>query len=456
MEDKHFTIIFAHESIFYHTEFFFYEFPRHVVKCLGVFIKRTRNMAKIKEVEIGALIPDDKNFNKGTDEGRKLIRKSLEEFGAGRSVLVDKDMRIIAGNKTHENADAANIKKVIVVETDGSELVAVQRTDIGLDSKEGRELALADNATAHVNLEWDVDAMTEVADDYDINLDDWGVDFTDTETTGTGGATEDDFDEENDEIKPIAQSGDIFALGEHRLMCGDSTKQDDVVRLFANGELADLWLTDPPYNVGYGYEDSVRNIRTPRKDGLVVLNDKQDNESFLMFLTDAFTEAKTVLKQGATYYIFHSDSYGFYFRKALMDIGDMDLRQNLIWNKNSLVLGIQDYQWKHEPILMGWKEGAAHHWYSDRKQSTVIDWDRPTKSVEHPTMKPVGLVGYLMKNSSKDGDIIYDGFGGSGTTLIASEQLGRKCYMIELDPHYCDVIIARWEKLTGKKAKKEN
>lgn len=258
---------------------------------------------------------------------------------------------------------------------------------------------------------------------------------------------DDDFEENDINEDDVVKEGDMWKLGRHMLLCGDSCKHEDVQRLFPNGETADLWLTDPPYNVGYGYEGSVRNERTPRKDGLVVLNDKQDNEHFLMFLTDAFTEAKSILRAGGVYYIFHSDTYGYYFRQALMNVGDMDLRQNLIWNKNSLVLGRQDYHWKHEPILTGWKDGAAHMWYSDRKQSTVIDWDRPTKAVEHPTMKPVGLVGYLMKNSSKKGEVVYDGFGGSGTTLIAAEQLGRSCRMVELSPHYVKVIIFRYIKL---------
>ena len=256
--------------------------------------------------------------------------------------------------------------------------------------------------------------------------------------------TEDEDFEENDiETDEIIKEGNLWKLGRHMLLCGDSTRHEDVQRLFPNGEKAQLYLSDPPYNVSYGFEGS----GTERADGLLVLNDKQDNEHFLQFLTDAFGEAKQILDLGATYYLFHSDNYSYYFRQALMNVGDMELRQTLIWNKNSLVLGRQDYHWKHEPILTGWREGASHHWYSDRKQSTVIDWDRPTKSVEHPTMKPVGLVGYLMKNSSKKGDVVFDSFGGSGTTLIAAEQLGRTCRMIELSPHYVSVILARYIKL---------
>ena len=256
---------------------------------------------------------------------------------------------------------------------------------------------------------------------------------------------DEDFEEDDVSEEEITDEGEMWKLGRHLVLCGDSTKQEFVERLFPNGEQCDLWLTDPPYNVSYGYEGTGKE----RKDGLTVLNDRQDNEHFLMFLTDAFAEAKAIMKAGAYYYIFHSDSHGYYFRQALINVGDMDLRQNLIWNKNALVLGRQDYHWKHEPILCGWKGGGSHHWYGDRKQSTVIDWDRPTKSELHPTMKPVGLCGYLMKNSSQKGDIVYDGFGGSGTTLIAAEQLGRTCRMCELSPHYVKVIIWRYIQLKG-------
>ena len=258
---------------------------------------------------------------------------------------------------------------------------------------------------------------------------------------------DDDFEENDIEHSDITAEGELWKLGKHLLLCGDSCKQEDVNRLFPNGEAAQLWLTDPPYGVSYGYEGSVRNSRMERKDGLVVLNDDLKEDQFLDFLTNAFVEAKAHLEPGGYYYIFHSDSFSYYFRQALITIGDMDLRQCLIWNKNSMVLGRQDYQWKHEPILTGWRNGGSHHWYGDRKQTTVIDWDRPTKSVEHPTKKPVGLVGYLMQNSSKKGDIVYDGFGGSGTTLIAAEQLGRSCRMCELSPHYVKVILYRYIQL---------
>lgn len=219
--------------------------------------------------------------------------------------------------------------------------------------------------------------------------------------------------------------------------------------------MIDLYLTDPPYNVGYGMEDSaMMSKRKHRTDGLVVLNDRQEDDQFFQFLVNAYTSAENIMKKGASFYIFHADNEGYNFRGALKKTESLELKQTLIWEKDSLCLGRQDYQWIHEPCLYGWKKGAAHNWYSDRKQTTVIKFNRPKRSEDHPTMKPVGLFAYLIGNSTKEGDAVLDTFGGSGTTLIACEQMNRKCYMIELDPHYCDVIIARWEKLTGEEAVK--
>ena len=226
-------------------------------------------------------------------------------------------------------------------------------------------------------------------------------------------------------------------------MCGDSTSETAITELM-DGELADLWLTDPPYNVNYESKSTGKKIE----------NDNMDNDSFLEFLTNAYKAAKSAMKPGAAFYIWHSDSWGYYFRKALVEAGDMKLAETLIWKKNSLVMGRQDYQWKHEPCLYGWKEGAGHKWYGDRKQTTILEFDRPQKSAEHPTMKPVKLFAYQIANNSQEGDVVLDSFGGSGTTIVAAEQLNRRARVMELDPHYCDVIITRWEKLTGKTAEK--
>ena len=205
-------------------------------------------------------------------------------------------------------------------------------------------------------------------------------------------------------------------------------------------------MTDPPYNVDYEGKTKAK---------LKIENDKMKNNEFLAFLVRAFTSANTVLKSGASFYIWHADSEGYNFRSAVTETG-WTVRQCLIWNKNVMVMGRQDYQWKHEPCLYGWKEGAAHSWYSDRKQTTVLNFDKPTRSEMHPTMKPVALFAYLIENSTKSGDIVLDSFGGSGTSIIACEQLGRKCCTMELDPKYCDVILTRWENLTGNQAKKIN
>ena len=242
-------------------------------------------------------------------------------------------------------------------------------------------------------------------------------------------------------VEPITKLGDLWILGNHRLLCGDSTSIDSVNCLM-NGDQANLLLTDPPYNVAY-------TCKT--KDALTIENDSMNNESFRQFLRDVYSTANSVMKDGAVFYIWHADSEGFNFRAAAFDV-EWKVRQCLIWNKNSLVMGRQDYHWKHEPCLYGWKDGAAHYWGSDRCQTTVLNFNRPSRNGEHPTMKPVELFEYQIKNSSKPNDVVLDLFGGSGTTAIACEKTGRKARLMELDPKYCDVIVKRWEDFTGKKA----
>lgn len=317
-----------------------------------------------------------------------------------------------------------------------------------------KEYAIKDNVQAG-NWDWD-----ELANgDWKVEeLQDWGVDcsfLTDTEPVEEmpeRKETEDDeYDENEHKIEAKCKLGDIWQLGRHRLMCGDSTDASQVAKLLG-GTNIQLYLTDPPYNVAYGYDGAATEGH--RKDGLVVLNDKMDNDKFEEFLTNAFNAANANMEKGASFYIFHSDGYSYWFRKALINTVDLELRENLIWVKNSMVLGRQDYQWRHEPCLYGWKKGSSHNWFSDRKQTTVMEFDRPTKSVEHPTMKPIPLFAYLIQNSSQEGWNVYDSFGGSGTTIMACEQLGRNGFSMELDPHYCDVIINRWETYTGKKAEK--
>jgi len=243
--------------------------------------------------------------------------------------------------------------------------------------------------------------------------------------------------------EPITKPGDLWILGRHRLLCGDSTDQTVVAKLMEN-QLADMIFTDPPYNVNYTGKT---------KDALTIKNDSMKDDNFRHFLTLAFLNMAQASKAGAPIYVCHADSEGLSFRTAFKEAG-WDLKQCIIWVKQHFVMGRQDYQWQHEPILYGWKPGAAHKFYGDRKQTTVWQIDRPMANREHPTMKPIALCAQAIKNSSKSGDIVLDLFGGSGSTLIACEQLNRTCYMMEIDPKYCDVIVKRWENLTGQKAER--
>lgn len=250
-------------------------------------------------------------------------------------------------------------------------------------------------------------------------------------------------EEEDDDVPGTpataqTQFGDIYTLGQHRVVCGDATDLADIETLM-NGMKADMYLTDPPYNVAY---------EGKTKDALTIENDSMADADFKTFLSQAFTNADAVMKKGAVFYIWHADSEGYNFRGACHDIG-WEVRQCLIWNKNNMVMGRQDYHWQHEPCLYGWKDGAAHLWNADRTQTTVLNFDRPQRNGEHPTMKPVELLSYQITNNTKGEDLVLDTFLGSGSTLIACEKLGRICYGSELDPRYVDVIVQRYVDYTG-------
>lgn len=389
-------------------------------------------MTSIKDLK-----SDHKNARRRTDRSASLIAESLKRYGAARSIVIDEDGRILAGNGTVEGAKKAGIDKLRIIEAEGDELIAVRRAGLSEDEKVG--LALADNRSSDLS-EWDNEMLRQLSEEHDLTP--W---FEDDELLAEvlepeEGNTDPDAVPEAPE-EPVTKPGDIWILGNHRLLCGDSTDTVALERLMEN-KPADLWLTDPPYNVSY---------EGKTKDALTIKNDSMKDTEFRQFLHDVYVAANCFLRPGAVFYIWHADSEGYNFRGAANDVG-WKVRQCLIWLKSCLVMGRQDYQWKHEPCLYGWTDGAAHYWGSDRKQTTILEFDKPRRNGEHPTMKPVELFEYQMANSTKQGDVVLDSFGGSGTTMIAAERIHRKARLMELDPAYCDVIVKRWEDFTGKKA----
>ena len=389
---------------------------------------------------INDLKQDHKNARKRTNQSAELIQESLKRYGAARSIVIDEDNRILAGNGTIEGAKAAGIKNVRIIETDGDEIIAVKRTGLSEHDKVG--LALADNRTSDLS-DWDAEMLHRLSEEQDISPwfeeDDLAEIIGEVEKLPGEEHTDPDDVPEVDEEAVITKQGDLWILGDHRLLCGDSTDTVAMERLIQK-EPADLWITDPPYNVNY-----------EGGTGLKIENDNMADADFRQFLKDAYTAANCYLRPGAAFYIWHADSEGYNFRGAAHDIG-WKVRQCLVWVKSSLVMGRQDYQWKHEPCLYGWTEGAGHTWNSDRKQTTVLEFDKPSRNGEHPTMKPVELFQYQIENSTKPGQIVLDSFGGSGTTAIACERANRKARLVELDPKYCDVIVKRWSDFTGREA----
>jgi len=399
------------------------------------------------------------------DPDYEALKRSIEDNGYVGLILINKDGTIIGGHQRYKVLKDLGYTKARVLVTD-------------VDKQTEKALNIALNK---ISGDWDEEKLKAALMDLDLN------DYDLTKTGFTSSEVEDlvlkldtvepeednfDADEAYDEITdPVTKRGDIWILGDHRLMCGDSTDPTDVSALLQGAE-ADLVITDPPYNVNY-------------KDG-EIKNDNMAEDTFEQFLDEAFGCMFDAMREGAAAYVFHADSEGLAFRRAFNDSG-FKLAECLIWEKNSFVLGRQDYQWRHEPILYGWKEGAAHYFIDDRSQDTVLLEDeldfqsmkkedlityinqirdsyknrttvlfenKPTKNDLHPTMKPISLVGRLMKNSSKPDWNVLDLFGGSGSTLMAAEQLGRNAYLMELDEKFCDVIVKRWEDFTGRKAEK--
>lgn len=387
---------------------------------------------KYIEIDIADLIPYDKNPRRN-DMAVDDVAQSMEQVGYITPIVIDENRQILAGETRCKALKKRRVKRDKVLQV------------FGLTEEQKKKYRLLDNKVGEI-AEWDPELLAGELEEVDFGDFDFGFDELMAELTDTSEedgaplstAVEDDADIVLPE-EPKAKRGDIYQLGAHRLMCGDSTDPADVARLM-DGKAADLLLTDPPYNVNY-----------EGGTGLTIQNDNMEDAAFRKFLRDAFACADGVMKPGAAFYIWHADSEGYNFRGACHDIG-WQVRQCLIWNKNALVLGRQDYQWKHEPCLYGWKGGASHTWLSDRTQTTVLDFDKPTRSEIHPTMKPIGLFDYQIRNSCPVGGAVLDLFNGSGTTIMACEQNGRNAYTMELDPRYVDAAIARWEEFTGNKA----
>lgn len=393
---------------------------------------------RIEYLSVGALKPAERNARKHTESDVQAIVESIKEFGfsdpigiwGGANIIVEGHGRLLAAQRL------------------GMTEVPCIRLD-HLTDEQRRAYALAHNKTAELS-DWDFSALEAELDDLKdaFNLAAFGFDVN-----AEPEVHEDDYEPVLPET-PRAKRGDIWILGRHRLMCGDSTNADEVKKL-VDGRPIDMLLTDPPYNVDV-HETAGK-----------IMNDNMDDSAFRQFLTAAFKAAVSVMRPGAAFHIWHANTEGYNFMGAVRDSG-LALRQVLIWVKSSPTLGRQDFQWQHEPCLSvelentedaeavdaalyGWKDGT-HKWFKKRKEKTVLYYDKPKSSKEHPTMKPVLMFDYEMQCNTKAGEAVLDLFCGSGTTLIAAEQNGRDAFLMELDPKFCDVIVDRWQKLTGMEA----
>lgn len=379
-------------------------------------------------VDVNKLIPYVNNARTHSSEQINKIRSSMREFGFINPIIIDDDFNVIAGHGRLEAAKLEGLREVPCV-------FAEYLTDA-----QKKAYILADNRMA-LDAGWDenllkVEIEALQAEAFDVSL----TGFDDEEIADLfadeAEAQDDDFDVDEELEKPaITRSGDLWLLGRHRLCCGDSTKEKTFESLM-DGKKANLVVTDPPYNVNY--QGTVGGIK----------NDNMKNADFYEFLLAAFTCIEKNMADDASIYVFHADTEGLNFRRAFSDAG-FYLSGTCIWKKQSLVLGRSPYQWQHEPVLYGWKKNGKHKWYSDRKQTTIWEFDKPKKNADHPTMKPVPLIAYPIRNSSTENCIVLDPFGGSGSTLIACEQINRICYTCELDEKYCDVIVKRFIEQQG-------
>lgn len=414
---------------------------------------------KITELDINEIIPYANN-PRNNAAAIDAVAASIREFGFKVPVVIDRNNILITGHTRLEAAKKLGLEKI----------PAIRAAD--LTEAQVKAFRLADNKVGEIAT-WDDSALAaelQALDDLDFDMSDFGF-------------SEDDLGDNTDDIAepevpenpdPIAQPGDLFQLGDHRLLCGDSTSPEDIARL-TGGQEMDMLLTDPPYNVAY-----------EGQKGMTIENDNMAPDEYMEFLSRALRAASGTIKKGGGFYIFYADGFNYEVISALRAVRELQIKQVLIWVKNVIVIGHQDYQWQHEPCLYGWKAGGPHFFCDSRCESTVIDdrpdigkmsksdlqslcrellnrtpcpttiirEDKPLRSDLHPTMKPVKLFARLMANSTRKGESVLDIFGGSGTTIIAAEQLHRRAYAMELSPRYCDAIISRWEAMTGKKAVK--
>ena len=385
----------------------------------------------MEQVPIDKLVPYDRNARTHSKEQIAQLRASLREFGFVSPAVIDADYNILVGHG-----------RVTAAREEGYETVPCVFAE-NLTEAQKRAYILADNQLA-LNAGWDEEMLSvELSDlqDQSFDLSLLGFDAGELDKLlGTGNEkdiADDDFDLTAAlEKASFVEPGDIWTVGRHRVMCGDATSPEDVEKLM-DGKKANLVLTDPPYGVSF-----------KASDGLTIQNDSLKGEEFYRFLLAAFKNMADHLEKGGAAYCFHADTEGLTFRKAFIDAG-FHLAGVCIWVKNSLVLGRSDYQWQHEPVLYGFLQNGKHPWYSDRKQTTIWNYDKPKRNKDHPTSKPLDLLGYPIQNSSQENSVVIDTFGGSGSTLMACEQLNRVCYMMELDPKYASVILRRYVEDTG-------
>ena len=396
---------------------------------------------KIYDMPLARLIPYANN-PRLNDAAVPAVAESIRRFGFKVPVIIDKNHVIVAGHTRLKAAKSLGLETVPCILADD------------LTQEEIDAFRLADNKSGEI-AQWDDKALLSelqrlaaLDSPPDMGVFGFDADALAAELARTEGASLADLTDAEEDIdldaalaaEPRIVRGEVWRIGRHFLMCGDSTNAADVAKLM-NGAQADLLLTDPPYGVSY------------ESGGMTIENDSLAGAEFVSFLTNAFSAADAVMKPGAVFYIWHADSKAWEFRQAVRETG-WTVRECLIWVKNALVLGRQDYQWKHEPCLYGWKDGAGHLWCNDRTQTTVLEYDKPTHNDIHPTMKPVPLFEYQIRNSSLPGAAVLDLFSGSGTTGAACEHAGRTAYLMEYDPRYAEASIARLEKLTGEQAVK--